>query len=199
MQVAADASDEVVGAVIQQFQSGRWVPIAYHSKKLSPAQLKWSTGDKEPFALFSAVKRFQHLLEGRPNIQLLTDHKPLVFAFISATRHSARVERQLSFLSELTTDIQHVHGHENVVPDCFSRPPAAQSAETEISVAAVSGQSQSCLDLKRLAEEQRNASDVSELPVVSSSSLRIERRPVLGTNDSILVDVSTGVERPLVH
>jgi cleavage and polyadenylation specificity factor subunit 1 len=82
-QVAADASDDAVGAVIQQYQAGRWVPIAYHSRKMSTSQLKWSTGDKELFALFSAVKRFQHLLEGRPNLQLLTDHKPLVFAFTS--------------------------------------------------------------------------------------------------------------------
>ena len=62
-QVAADASDKAVGAVIQQFQTGRWVPLAYHSKKLSPQQVNWSTGDKELFALFSAVKRFRHLLE----------------------------------------------------------------------------------------------------------------------------------------
>ena len=193
-QVAADASEEAVGAVIQQFQSGRWVPIAYHSKKLSASQLKWSTGDKELFALFSAVKRFQHLLEGRPNLQLLTDHKPLVFAFTSATRRSARVQRQLAFLSEFTTDIRHVHGQDNVVPDYLSRPPT--DSDADVSVAAISGVSQNCLDLKRLAEDQRDAPDISEL--AASPSLQIQRRPLPGTSESILVDVSTGVDRPLV-
>uniref|UniRef100_A0A5S6QM48 RNA-directed DNA polymerase n=1 Tax=Trichuris muris TaxID=70415 RepID=A0A5S6QM48_TRIMR len=37
-------------------QGSRWVPIAFHSKKLSAAQLKWSTTDKELFALFSAIR-----------------------------------------------------------------------------------------------------------------------------------------------
>lgn len=42
------------------------IKMAYHSKKRISPQLKWSTGDKELFAIFIAVKHFQHLLEGHP-------------------------------------------------------------------------------------------------------------------------------------
>ena len=34
---------------------------------------------------------------------------------------SARQQRQLSFISEFTTDIQHISGKDNVVADCLSR------------------------------------------------------------------------------
>lgn len=192
IQVAADASDKAVGAVIQQFQAGRWVPLAYHSKKLTPQQVIWSTGDKELFALYSAVKRFRHLLEGKTGIQLLTDHKPLTFAFTSTTRRSARVERQLAFLSEFSTDIRHVRGCDNAVPDCLSRPPSSRS-EDAFSVAAVT---RSCLDLHQLAKDQRVSHEVAEL--AESPSLRVERREFPGVLGPILVDVSTGTDRPLI-
>lgn len=191
-QVAADASDKAVGAVIQQFQAGRWVPLAYHSKKLSPQQEKWSTGDKELFALFSAVKRFQHLLEGRTGIQLLTDHRPLTFAFTSKTRRSARVERQLGFLSEFSTDIRHVSGCDNAVPDCLSRPPCPEPSN-ETFITAVT---RSCLDLHQLAKDQRGCSEVRVL--ATSPSLKIEKREFPEVSGHILVDVSTGTDRPLI-
>uniref|UniRef100_A0A5S6QYL9 RNA-directed DNA polymerase n=1 Tax=Trichuris muris TaxID=70415 RepID=A0A5S6QYL9_TRIMR len=82
--VVADASDAAIGAVIQQLQDYRWVPIAFHSKNLNDTQVRWSTGDKELFAL------------------LCTDHKPLIHAFTSTTERSARVQRQLAFLNCLS-------------------------------------------------------------------------------------------------
>ena len=192
IQVAADASDKAVGAVIQQFQAGRWVPLAYHSKKLTPQQVIWSTGDKELFALYSAVKRFRHLLEGKTGIQLLTDHKPLTFAFTSTTRRSARVERQLAFLSEFSTDIRHVRGCDNAVLDCLSRPPSSRP-EDAVLVAAVT---RSCLDLHQLAKDQRESREVAEL--AESQTLEVERREFPGVLGPILVDVSTGTDRPLI-
>lgn len=191
-QVVADASDKAVGAVIQQFQAGRWVPLAYHSKKLSPQQMRWSTGDKELFALFSAVKRFRHLLEGRTGIQLLTDHKPLTFAFTSKTRRSARFERQLGFLSEFSTDIRHISGCDNSVSDCLSRPPSPEEDDTNF-IAAVT---RSCLDLHQLARDQLGCPEVADL--ANSASLRIERRAFPEVSGGILVDVSTGTDRPLI-
>ncbi|KFD61463.1 hypothetical protein M514_26359 [Trichuris suis] len=187
-QVIADASDSAVGAVIQQLHGNRWVPIAFHSKKLTGTQRRWSTGDKELFALVSAVRRFRYLLEGRSNLQLCTDHKPLVHAFTSTTERSARVQRQLAFLSEYSTDIRHISGSDNAVSDCLSRPPDA-------AVNAV-GYDTDSLDLKELAEEQQRSPEVAE--PATNQSLQIENRSVSGTSAHLLVDVSTGCPRPLV-
>jgi len=49
------------------------------------------------------------------------DHKPLTFAMSKVTEPwSARQQRQLSYISEFTTDIQHVAGKSNLVADCLS-------------------------------------------------------------------------------
>ena len=61
------------------------------------------------------------MLEGRI-FTVYTDHKPLVHAMLKETEPwSARQQRHLSFISEFTTDIQHIPGKDNVVADCLSR------------------------------------------------------------------------------
>ena len=40
-----DASPRAVGAVLQQYIDSQWCPIAYFSKKLKPAETKYSTFD----------------------------------------------------------------------------------------------------------------------------------------------------------
>ena len=188
IQVVADASDNAVGAVVQQLQGGRWVPLAFHSKKITGAQLNWSTGDKELYALVSAVRKFRYLLEGRPGLQLCTDHKPLVHAFTSRSEKSARVQRHLAFLSEFSTDIRHISGVDNVVSDYLSRPPpAAVQAVTQTPVV---------VEMVELAAQQHQSPDVRAL--AGLPSLRVESRAIPGSPVPLLVDVSSGAPRPLV-
>lgn len=129
IEVAADASDRAVGAVSLQWQHDMRVPLAFHSQMLQGSQMRWSTGDKELFALFIAVKRFWHLLEGRPSLQLWTDHKLLTHAFTKVSKRSSRVQRQLTSLSEFSIDIRHVSGLDNVVPDFLGGPSSEQPHE----------------------------------------------------------------------
>jgi RNase H-like domain found in reverse transcriptase len=90
-------------------------PLAFYSKKLDTAQMKYSAFDRELLAAYLAVRHFRFLLEGR-DFTLFTDHKPLTFAFRkTAEPGTVRQQRQLSFLSEFTADIQHMAGRENVV------------------------------------------------------------------------------------
>jgi hypothetical protein len=112
-----------VGGVLQQFQKGGWLPLAFFSKKLSPAQEKYSTFDRELLAAHSAIRHFRFLLEGR-HFRLLTDHKPLVAAMLRVSPPwSARQQRHLSFIAEFTSDIRHTSGTANIVADALSRPP----------------------------------------------------------------------------
>ena len=71
-----DASDTAVGAVLQQLVNGTWQPISFFSRKLSPAETRYSTFDRELLAVYLSIKHFRHLLEGRP-FHVLTDHKPI--------------------------------------------------------------------------------------------------------------------------
>jgi cleavage and polyadenylation specificity factor subunit 1 len=69
-----------MGAVLQQQVQDVWQPLAFFSKKISPAEQKYSAYDRELLAIYEAVKYFRHMLEPR-HFTTVTDHKPLIFAF----------------------------------------------------------------------------------------------------------------------
>ena len=71
--IMTDASDIATGAVLQQFYDDRWHPIAYYSHKLSPAERKYSTFDRELLAIYRALKHFRYFVEGR-TFSIFTDH-----------------------------------------------------------------------------------------------------------------------------
>ncbi|XP_057695302.1 uncharacterized protein LOC130917681 [Corythoichthys intestinalis] len=181
--LTTDASDFAVGAVYEQWVNGAWQPLAFFSRQLGPRERKYSAFDRELLALWLAVRHFRFLLEGRP-FTAYTDHKPLTFSMSrSAEPWSARQQRQLSYISEFTTDIRHVSGKANVVADCLSR--------------SFAGAVQLGLDFAAMAFDQ--AQDESVCAFKSSvSDLLLQRVPVGDTGVTLWCDVSTGVARPLV-
>ena len=86
--LTVDASNSHVGGVLQQYQKGGWSLLAFFSKKLSPAQEKYSTFDRELLAAHSAIRHFRFLLEGR-HFCLLTAsgcrHAPRFAALVCTT------------------------------------------------------------------------------------------------------------------
>jgi hypothetical protein len=104
LSLAMDPSDTHVGGVLQHLAEGSWQPLAFYSKKLSGVSTRYSTFDRELLATFSAVRHFRFLLDGQ-RFCLLTDHKPLVTSlFRNTTPWSVRQQRQLSFITEFTSD-----------------------------------------------------------------------------------------------
>jgi cleavage and polyadenylation specificity factor subunit 1 len=69
-----------MGAVLQQRVDNAWQPLAFFSKKLNPAQHKYSAYDRELLAVYEVVKHFHHMLEARHFI-IFTDHKPITYTF----------------------------------------------------------------------------------------------------------------------
>lgn len=115
-----DASDTCVGAALNQLNKGL-EPLGFYSKRLTDAQLKYSTYDRELTAIFQSIKHFRYLLEGR-KFTIYTDHKPLIYAFVQKTdTASPRQIRQLDFISQFTTNIRHIEGKDNIVADLLSR------------------------------------------------------------------------------
>ena len=122
--LTTDASDYAVGAVCEQWVGGAWQPLAFFSKQLRDCEKKYSTFDRELLGLFLATRHFRFLFEGR-QFTAFVDHKPLTFAMSKTSEPwSGRQQRQLSAISEFTTDIQHLAGKDNLVADCLSRAGA---------------------------------------------------------------------------
>ncbi len=109
--VMTDASDLAVGAVLQQYSNGTWHPISFFSKKMKPAETRYSTFDRELLAIYLAIRHFRHFLEGRHFHALHT----------RLDRHSPRQARQLDYISQFTSAIHHIQGSQNVVADALSR------------------------------------------------------------------------------
>jgi cleavage and polyadenylation specificity factor subunit 1 len=110
-----------MGAVLQQQVQDVWQPLAFFSRKLCPAQQKYSAYDRELLAIYEAVRHFRHMLEAL-HFTILTDHKPLTFAFHQKRdKCSPRQFNHLDFIAQFTTDIRHISGQDNIVADTLSR------------------------------------------------------------------------------
>ncbi len=71
-----DASDYGVGAVLSQIHDGKEVVIAYASRHLDKDTLKYSTIEKEAYAIVFGVDHFRHYLQDEP-FTIVSDHCPL--------------------------------------------------------------------------------------------------------------------------
>ncbi|GFV34264.1 retrovirus-related Pol polyprotein from transposon 17.6 [Trichonephila clavipes] len=116
-----DASDFGIDASLNKITSDGFKLLGFFSKKLTPAQTKYSAFDRELLAAYSATTYFRHMIEGHVLI-FYTDHKPLTFAFNQKLDEaSSRQLRHLDFISQFITDIRYVPGIDNVPTDAFSR------------------------------------------------------------------------------
>ena len=116
-----DASNLGVGGVLQQCVDGTWQPLSFFSKRLQPAETRYSTFDRELLAIYLSIKYFRHMLEGR-TFCVYTDHKPLTYALQSKPDHySPREVRHLDYISQFTSDIRHISGSSNAAADALSR------------------------------------------------------------------------------
>ena len=183
-----DASDKAVGAVLQQNINGTWQPISFFSRKMTPAETRYSTFDRELLAVYLAIKHFRHFLEGRP-FHVLTDHKPLTFALNTRSdRYSPRQVRHLDYISQFTSNIRHVHCMDNVVADALSR------VETN---AILSGQPLS-INFADIAKTQATDHQLRALQSSPDSTLVVEAVPIANSQHPLYCDTSTGTQRPIV-
>jgi len=76
--VTTDASDIAIGAVLSQDQGRGDQPVAYESRKLSPAEQNYPVHEKELLAIVHAIKLWRTYLEGQ-KFTVITDHASLEY------------------------------------------------------------------------------------------------------------------------
>ena len=184
LSLVTDASDGAVGAVLQQYVGNMWQPLAFFSKRLQPAETRYSTFGRELLAIYLGVRHFRHLLEGR-DFTILTDHRPIVYALRATTdRYSPRESRHLDYITQFTTDVRHISGVDNPVADALSR------------IHSLGLQNPGPVDLTAMAEAQATDPEIEGLR--TNSSLRLQPIPLASTDGTIICDVSKGHPRPVV-
>ena len=113
-EIYTDASKTQLGAVI--VQNNR--PLAFYSRKLNPAQLNYTTTERELLSIVETLKEFRNILLGH-KIKVFTDHKNLTQDALGYT--SERVMRWRLLMEEFGPDIKYIKGKANSVADAISR------------------------------------------------------------------------------
>ena len=185
--LTVDASGTAFGAVLEQNSDGSdWKPVAVFSRRLRPAEQNYNAFDRELLAAYLAIRHFRYYLEGH-SFTLFTYHKPLTFAISKISDPwSPRQQRNLAYVSELTTYVRHIEGKANTIAHTLSR--------SEIS--AISSP-QPGVDYKAMAAAQRADASITAVPT-ATTGLVIRYIPLDNYGNSILCDISTGRPRPLV-
>ncbi|GIL67081.1 hypothetical protein Vafri_20516, partial [Volvox africanus] len=140
VELISDASLQGSGAVLLQNVPDR--PIAFTSKKFSPVERGYTTGEQELLAIIHALREWRCYLEGRP-FAVKTDHKPLTFLQGVPTLNR-RQARWLEFMARFDFTWEYLSGSLNVA-DALSRHPSLhavilsavtrrQSAASEVTV-----------------------------------------------------------------
>ena len=111
-EIHTDASAFQLGSCISQDKR----PIAFYSRKLAPAQTRYTTTERELLSIVETLKEFRTILMGQQLI-IHTDHENLTFKHFN----SDRVMRWRLFIEEYSPDIRYIPGPKNVVADAMSR------------------------------------------------------------------------------
>src|SRR5690348_13803616 len=115
-----DASDFAIGSTLQQDHGNGLQPVAYRSKKLSPAERNYDTREKEFMALVDACSHFRAYLHSELPFTLLTDHDSLKY-HRTMPNLTGRLARWVEKMAEFDYTIAHIPGAKNVVVDALSR------------------------------------------------------------------------------
>ena len=130
-EVQTDASDFALGGVL--VQEGH--PVAFESKKLSPAERRYATQEKELLAIVHCLRKWRHYLLGSRFV-VKTDNSATSH-FFTQKKLTSKQARWQEFLAEFDMVIEYKPGRLNNVADALSRKVelAALSLEANMSVA----------------------------------------------------------------
>lgn len=116
------------------------------------------------------------------NFSVQTDHKPLTYAFQTKREKATPPQtRQLSFISEVTSNIKHIQGNKNKVADVLLR---IQSTSLPTAINA-----------EELTRKQQEDTELQVLLKSNRTSLKLES-PSCDDRRKIACDTSLGLARP---
>ena len=110
--VTTDASDVAAGAILKQDFGNGLEPIAFASRKLHQAEVRYSAYERELLGIVWAIGQWKHYFQGPEPILIQTDHATLRHPPNQASVNSG-VWKWLSILHGYNLDIRHIPGKRN--------------------------------------------------------------------------------------
>ena len=120
--IHTDASHLQLCAVISQNDR----PIAFYSRKLNPAQVRYTTSERELLSIVETLKEFRNILLGQ-RIHVYTDHLNLTHKQFN----TERVMRWRLLIEEFSPEFFYIKGQHNIVANALSRLTTIPSESTE--------------------------------------------------------------------
>ena len=124
-----DASDNQLGATLEQLQGEQSKTIAFASRFLNNNEMKYSTNELELLRVVWATELFRNYLYGT-EFQIVTDHKALLSA-LSANHGNktmrSRLTRWVNRLLPFNFKISHLPGKDMGFTDLLSRLPSGKA------------------------------------------------------------------------
>ena len=117
--VTTDASDAAVGAILEQDFGNGLQPVAFASRKLNGAEMRYSAYERELLGIVWALAQWKHYCRGPHSVVIQTDHAPLRHLPNQASVNS-RVWKWISILQGYNLEIRHIPGKRNPA-DMLSR------------------------------------------------------------------------------
>jgi len=117
-----DTWDFGLGAVLSQlYEDEKWHPVAFHSRKFSPAEINYDVHDKEMDAIVVAFKEWAYMLMSVDDqILVYTDHKN--FKYFNTTKALNRRQHPWAeFLQPLNFKVIYREGWLNEKADALLR------------------------------------------------------------------------------
>lgn len=163
-----DASSTAIGSVLAQKQGQQEKVIAYVSHALTKAERKWSTYDRELWAIVWAVRHFRHYLYKQPFV-IVTDHKPLL-GLQKIPIDSDRTGRRARWALELDPfewTVIHKDGHRHLNADALSRRPVTGETVEQDTVCTASANlkpEERCIGPAGLSNHSPCSTDQKHIP-----------------------------------
>jgi hypothetical protein len=127
-----DTSKYAVGAILQQEYGDTLLPIAFHSRSLSPAEKNYNIYDCKLLAIVDAFKTFRYLLWGAQFPTLVQcDHNNLKY-FKSLQMLTTRQARWKAFLEDYDYEFKYIPGYTNTLADLLSRSKDLEMGENPL-------------------------------------------------------------------
>ena len=168
-----DASDVAIGGVLAQEDiGGKLRPISFFTSTLDAAQIKYSIGEKEAWAIVAAACRFSKYLQAAKQVIISSDHNPLVW-LRQKRDPRGKFARWLLELEGLNYIVRYRRGIDNLAADYLSR--SATEYDTEVN--------NEIENLERKVYIVRDANEIHRMDDTEKGATR---------NEGIIIELESG-------